>query len=177
MSTRKILLICKQCSQSFSKDKKEFDRQMKNGRQIDNWFCGRRCLMTHKNKNRSSDTQRKISVKTSIRNIGNSYAKKGNFTYYLNKARNRKHESDLTEEYLQKLWDEQKGKCVYSNIEMNLYNGESKLPTTASLDRIDSSLGYTKGNVQFVCFSLNLAKNNFDNDVFVNFLLKMSSKM
>lgn len=177
MSTKKILLVCKQCSQTFNKDKKEFDRQTRNGRQSNNWFCSRKCVTTHKNKTRPLDTQRKISLKISIRNKGNSYAKKGNFTYYLNKARNRKHDSDLTEEYLQKLWKEQEGKCVYSNIKMNLYNKESKLPITASLDRIDSSLGYIKGNVQFICLSLNLAKNNFDNDIFIKFLSQLSSKM
>lgn len=30
-----------------------------------------------------------------------------------------------------------------------------------SIDRIDSSLGYTLGNVQFVCYGLNLMKLDF----------------
>lgn len=33
--------------------------------------------------------------------------------------------------------------------------------TRASLDRIDSTKGYVKGNVEFVCLAINYAKNNF----------------
>ena len=37
----------------------------------------------------------------------------------------------------------------------------SKSPDRASLDRIDSSKGYVKGNVQFVSYMANCAKNEF----------------
>ena len=40
-----------------------------------------------------------------------------------------------------------------------------KLPKTASIDRIDSSKGYTKGNVQWVCVFANLAKNTFKDEL------------
>jgi hypothetical protein len=93
---------------------------------------------------------------------GNMYAKKGNFTTYLNKARNRLKEYDLDEEYLDSIWN---GKCAITGIDIQLKQGKSNL-LTASLDRIDSSKGYVKGNVQFVCYGINLAKNSFtDKDV------------
>jgi hypothetical protein len=40
---------------------------------------------------------------------------------------------------------------------------------TASVDRIDSSKGYTKDNIQFVCFMANIAKNKFSCDELINF--------
>ena len=44
---------------------------------------------------------------------------------------------------------------------MNLPDGVKKgTPLTASLDRIDSSLGYLKGNVQFTILCINYMKNN-----------------
>ena len=40
----------------------------------------------------------------------------------------------------------------------------------ASLDRIDSSKGYIDGNVEFVCYGINLAKNNFSKSEMLNFI-------
>jgi len=42
--------------------------------------------------------------------------------------------------------------------------------TSASLDRIDSSKGYIQGNVQFVAYGINLAKNNFSDADVISFL-------
>ena len=38
---------------------------------------------------------------------------------------------------------------------------------TASLDRIDSNLGYVKGNVQWVHKHINVMKNIFNQDMFI----------
>ena len=43
-------------------------------------------------------------------------------------------------------------------------------PRKASLDRINSSKGYVKGNVEFVCSSINLAKNSFTREQMKEFL-------
>ena len=40
----------------------------------------------------------------------------------------------------------------------------------ASLDRIDSSGGYDKGNVQFVCQGVNLTKKDFPHNEMVSFI-------
>ncbi len=44
-----------------------------------------------------------------------------------------------------------------------------KTPNRASLDRIDSSKGYTKDNIQFVCLIAQYAKNSWHSDVILNF--------
>lgn len=93
--------------------------------------------------------------------IGNKKALKGRFSPYLRLARQRKHEFDLDNDYLEDLWARQNGRCAYSGLPMRLFEyrrtekGVRGIPTDASLDRIDSSRGYVRGNVQFVCVALN----------------------
>ena len=41
---------------------------------------------------------------------------------------------------------------------------------TASLDRIDSKLGYVKGNLQFISIICNQAKNNLTHENMMTFL-------
>lgn len=163
MST--LILNCRGCNTPFEYSKKEFTRQTKLGREKDGFSCSRSCSMKYRNKNRTSEEQEKISAKLSVIFKNNTHAKKSEFTYYLAKSRNRNKENNLTKEYLEELWLIQNGKCALSNVEIELKKGKSNL-FTASLDRIDSNTGYIKGNVQFVCYGLNLAKNNFpDNEI------------
>lgn len=43
----------------------------------------------------------------------------------------------------------------------------------ASLDRIDSSKGYVKGNVEFVCLLINMAKNSYSKKEVSSFFEEM----
>lgn len=60
--------------------------------------------------------------------------------------------------YLLHLWIEQGGRCAISNIEMThiLYDGHNN--TNVSIDRINSTKGYTKDNIQLVCSIINKMK-------------------
>jgi hypothetical protein len=67
---------------------------------------------------------------------------------------------DLTLEYLIDLWDNQKGLCFYSLRPMlEPKYGSGRLLSIASIDRIDSSRGYTKGNVVWCIWACNAGKN------------------
>jgi hypothetical protein len=60
--------------------------------------------------------------------------------------------------------------CALSNIKLIFAENrreEEKGGTTASLDRIDSSLGYTKNNIQWVHKDINKMKWNYDQDYFI----------
>jgi hypothetical protein len=164
MSTT-IEINCGNCSNIFYCQKKEYTRQIKNNRTI--FFCGLSCARVYGNKNMNKETRAKITENIKKINQGNQYGKKGKFTFYLNKARNRHKNFDLDELFLNSIWN---GKCALSNISIFL---KDKLPnnlTTASLDRIDSSQGYIKGNVQFVAYGLNLAKNKFKDDEIIRLI-------
>ena len=45
-----------------------------------------------------------------------------------------------------------------------------KTPTKASLDRIDPNIGYVKGNVEFVCYCVNVMKNDFSKEKIIDFI-------
>jgi len=58
--------------------------------------------------------------------------------------------------------------CVYSKVQLiHPTPGSNSHLYTASVDRIDSSLGYVKGNVQFISIAMNHMKANMsDEDMF-----------
>lgn len=173
-----VKCICKNCKNEFDYPLKEFNRQTKRfKRKKDDLFCSLSCVRIWNNKNRSSEVQEKISKALSIRSKNNKYNRKGNFTYFLNKIRNKKHGKaaklgfNIDESYLTELWENQNHKCALTGIEMMLRVAEvNSLPTTVSIDRIDSDIGYVKGNIQLICHSINLAKNDFTNDEIINFI-------
>lgn len=73
---------------------------------------------------------------------------------------------------LQEQWNLQNGKCPYTGWTLEIKNKNKKVtkkPNMASLDRIDSSKGYIKGNIQFVSFMANMAKHTFHEDELIKF--------
>lgn len=71
-------------------------------------------------------------------------------------AAKRKIEFDVTREYLDEIFQNQNGKCVYTGFELGFVTTGHHM--TASLDRIDSSKGYLPGNVQWVHKDVNRMK-------------------
>lgn len=67
-----------------------------------------------------------------------------------------------------KKWVEQKGKCALSGVELKIgTNIRKRKDFTASLDRIDSKVGYEYSNIQWVHKDLNKMKMNFPNEYFI----------
>lgn len=64
----------------------------------------------------------------------------------------------LTIDYLLELWDKQEGLCALTGVPMTHVCGQGKVKTNVSIDRIDSSLGYTNSNVQLTCVVVNKMK-------------------
>ena len=88
------------------------------------------------------------------------------------KAKRRNLEFFVSYEYLWDIFIRQDRKCAYSGIEIffsrdNIehINGDY----TASIDRIDSSLGYIEGNVQWVHKRVNVMKGNMEEREFLDF--------
>ena len=89
-----------------------------------------------------------------------------------NRAKEKKLDFDLTLEYLKGLWDGTDGKCQVSNIPFELRRPEfGKVhPYAPSIDRIEPSRGYTKGNVRIIVYQLNVALSEFGLEQFNNFV-------
>lgn len=79
----------------------------------------------------------------------------------------------VSKEYLWSLIQKQNYKCALTgqSIQFSVKN----IKNTASLDRIDSSIGYIKGNVQWVHKDINLMKHKFSQEYFIQ-MCKLVSK-
>lgn len=80
-------------------------------------------------------------------------------------------EFNLSKAYLYRLYTKQNNKCALSGVDIKFsenYNDHLTGGNSASLDRIDSSKGYVKGNVQWVHKKLNIMKQAMNNEEFVN---------
>ena len=65
----------------------------------------------------------------------------------------------VTAEYLSRLYQEQDARCVYTGIQFESVD-------KASLDRIDSTVGYIPGNVQWVLREINQMKMDLSDNRF-----------
>lgn len=75
---------------------------------------------------------------------------------------------DIDIDFMYCLWQKQKGKCALTGIPMTTTK-HGRRNTNISIDRIDSTKGYTKENVQLVCSAINFMKANMDNSTFLYF--------
>jgi len=93
----------------------------------------------------------------SCRNTTRSRIRKGRVNMYFN----------ITVQDIKKLAISQNNKCVYSGAEL-FWNSNHK--NTASVDRIDSTIGYIPSNIQLVTKSVNQAKSDFTEMEFWNLI-------
>lgn len=161
-------MLCSHCDKEFKYLKKEHTRRVKAGKT--KFYCSRSCSMKANNCNMSPERRAALSKNFGDPLTGNTFGKKGDFTIYLRRAKAKLLEFDLDDHYLQSIWT---GKCALSGI--NVKTKTVQTPTTASLDRIDSKLGYVKGNVQFVAYALNLAKNTFGDEEIRTFISELKA--
>jgi hypothetical protein len=160
-------LFCQECGNPFERAAKEHNRNQKFGRTT---YCSLRCNAIGRNKKYS---------KGNVNNFGGKKRQKDEwsaFRYFIRKAKARDSEkgihSNIDLEFLKELWEKQLGRCAYSNIQMDL-NIFPRQPHSASLDRIDSSKGYQKDNVEFVCLAVNFGKNIFSKKQMHDFISKV----
>jgi len=83
-------------------------------------------------------------------------------TYARRRARDNDLDIDITVDDLMELWRKTDGRCVMSNKPMSLETGtvKNRNMMKVSIDRKDSTVGYTKNNIQLVCYMYNAGKNS-----------------
>ena len=84
-----------------------------------------------------------------------------------NAALRRGREFNLSREFLEKLLEKQNFLCNISKIPIAVKRRRDIEKNTASLDRIDSKLGYIEGNVQWVHKKINVMKLDLDQSYFI----------
>jgi hypothetical protein len=95
-----------------------------------------------------------------------------------NRALKKQFECNIDFDFLLSLWNGQGGKCAVTNLDMSLMSGTplKKNGFIVSVDRKDSSKGYTKDNVHLVCFAVNQIKSNFTDEEFEFWIRTISSQ-
>lgn len=156
-----IEVPCEFCGVTFTKLLKEYNRSEKIGRKH---YCSRTC---------ASSTKEKLALLAKVNPKDASHLNSQNrldeftlFRPHLRRAKARKHFCDLTLEQMKEVWNKQQGICVYSKVKLQIadYKKENNPIYTISLDRIDSNIGYTKDNIQFISVAMNHLKNKMSHE-------------
>jgi hypothetical protein len=149
-------------------------------------FCSQKCNSNYFNVFSRQEVKDKINKKRGHSNGGkrDQYTP---FRWYMKVITSRCKTSDKSKvnnynvdiEYIKEIWDQQDGKCALTNIPIvlrthtNVINKKAD-PYSASIDRIDNSKGYIKGNIRFVSLIVNYAKNAWKDEDLINFILDAS---
>lgn len=87
----------------------------------------------------------------------------------LRRSKERQWAADLSIERLWELYEQQRGRCALSGV---ILTGQPLTAFSLSIDRIDSSKGYSAGNIQLVCLSVNMGKLHHDGELFTSVLAR-----
>lgn len=151
------------------------DNDAKKYKKYSRWICKCRCGTIRSIDTKELKNKRKNgSCKRCVEYDGLKMDKNGSWTGYKNisgtyygwiisNAKKRNLEVTVTIEYIGELIELQKYKCALSGIEIKFKDVIDKTQT-ASLDRIDSSKGYTPGNVQWVHKDINKIKGRLSDE-------------
>lgn len=85
----------------------------------------------------------------------------------------RDYEWSISIQDIEDVYMAQGGKCVYTDLELT---AESAQLNTMSLDRINNSVGYVKGNIQLVVTKINIMKHALDEMEFVTLCQLVAKK-
>jgi len=159
---------CSACNISFDKELKEITRQKKRGRT--NFYCSLSCAGKPSRYNPwVSSKENKENISKYSNNRVDEYT---DFREYMRRANKRDKVVDLDLPYLKELWELQDGKCAYTKVKLEhptAMQSTERYNYMSSLDRIDNSKGYIKGNVQYVSVSVNWLKNRMDDNHLAEF--------
>lgn len=167
------IVICENCMEKFSKKQKYINAANKKGRKH---FCSLSCVAKYNNKN-CDYHERNGKLPQCQKGYKQKTKRASKFNWYIRRATNRKRNNGITVNILEQLWEKQKGLCAISKLPLLLHDECEDKKYLASLDRIDSSLPYQEGNIQFIALPLNLAKQSFNNEEFIVFLKEVSENL
>ncbi len=164
----KIELQCEICGNKFERNAGEVNRNKKLNRRV---FCSLEC--TGKGTLDNLPKDRRYHPENLIPD--NRFDELSPFRWHLRNMRRRHKQCTVTLEDLQLQWDSQQGICPYTGWQLKQMSCGSrkfqlpKTPDRASVDRIDSSKGYEKGNIEFVAMIVQFAKNGWNREDVIDF--------
>lgn len=167
-------VCCSGCGIEFQKENRYVKVAEKKGRKH---YCSLKCQGKATREEKLSEWVNSESNKNFIKSMaGNKKDEYSPFRVLLkscrtrtNKGGNPKGDFDLDLHYMKQLWEQQSGKCAITGVDLKLESSYNK-NYQASLDRIDSSKGYLKGNVRYISVSTNWLKNNLNDEHIKEFI-------
>lgn len=148
---------CTNCNKEIIYNNKyNLERSVRN-----NSFC-RSCTCLIRNNNKEFDNSKANNSQwKGYKDIPYSW-----FSRYFERANKIKRTGTITIEDVYNLWIKQNKKCNLSSLNIGFYDdGKTH---TCSIDRIDSSKEYEINNIQLVHKHVNLMKNHYNNEYFIN---------
>ena len=96
----------------------------------------------------------------------------------VDQAKRRKIQVKVTQEQAAELFHSQGGKCALSGVPLHFTNLRTNFNryTTASLDRIDSTIPYQEGNIQWVHKEVNMMKGRLSPTVFKEWCCRIAGE-
>jgi hypothetical protein len=158
---------CDCCGNTFKKDGSEIRRNNKLGK---GHYCSLTCVRTGRVTNPSGNPKVLIS--------NNRKDKYTGLREHFRRLKLRDKEVNITLDDLLEVWEKQNGVCPYTGLSL-IHPKNAKnhsMLYKASLDRIDSSLGYIKGNIQFISATANFAKGNMSHSEMIDFCKVIADK-
>lgn len=133
------------------------------------------CLRQGFSKSCGCVKKRKGSESASWKGVGSLTGQKWSNIHHGAKKRGLKF--NISIEFAWNLLEKQDFKCAISGLPIELSNQKNNDFSSASLDRIDSSQGYTEDNVWWVHRDVNIMKWDFPLDKFLNMCKIISDRM
>ena len=120
---------------------------------INKKYCSHNCAVTYRTKH---------VYKYKYTSIHRSKSPKSFMLGLLTKKDGKR--SRLSIEFLEKLYNDQKGLCAISGVSMTFKSGKGRIGTNISIDQIKAGQGYTEDNVQLVTCDANRVKGTLTMD-------------
>lgn len=168
---------CTYCGKTINKSIYEYNRCKKLGQK--RFYCNKVCSGkdNHSHLDRFKDNFKKVKY---IRKPDDD----SDFKWYMKRIRcaskQQKMAYNIDIPYLKQIWESQNGLCPFTNVRLLLrthynYKENKTKPYMASIDRIDNSRGYVKGNIRFVALIFNYARNIFSDEEVLEFCKQVAS--
>lgn len=185
---RMVVLKCENpdCNISFERYVGEYNRRKKLGKKQ---YCSLSCYGNHDGARKLRNVSESVIRENQERIVQYSDNRRDEYTsfrFFMKVVGNidrkkKKVDGDLGVDlaYLKEVWEKQGGRCCFTGWKLILpenisgWNG-LRCPERASLDRIDSSRGYEKGNVRFISFMANIARSNMTDADLIRFCSAVS---
>lgn len=113
-----------------------------------------------------------------IKEVYKRSVQKAFWSRFLSHAESRGLEVEFSEEWVWSLLEKQNWKCALSGVDLTVATNATDRKngvTTASIDRVNSDLGYTRENTKFVHKDLNRMKSDFPEPHFVEWCRLVAS--